>query len=377
MQKCSNCGQQNRPGVIFCENCGASLIGKLPLSTKALDSTDSEQAELGIDASILTDVTIRDRRRSNRGWACGWRSRAARTQFTSPPSRRRSSGRRDPATGDKPDIDLTPYAGYRMGVSRRHAAIRPGDESGLDLWDLGSSNGTFLNGQRLSAHRPYPPARRRRNPPGQMVIRLHFERESSRTPVPAPALAQPETPPAPVPGVERPTKPVPPEPALAGAPAASPAEQPAAEPAAPSAEKPAEIAAAPEQPPAEAVAPAEQPAPATTPPAASARPEKQAAPAPEAPAESEPAAVPAPPDSPLTEPPVATTPEAPAPAEPSLPAEPPQPPVEPPKPGDEKAADRSLPLSFEGAGRDRPAPPIPPCIGMRIPCRRAASSASG
>lgn len=337
MQKCSNCGQQNRPGVIFCENCGASLIGKLPLSTKALDSTDSEQAELGIDASILTDVTIQGSATFEQGMGLRLEVEGSPDPIHFTPKPETIFGRRDPATGDKPDIDLTPYAGYRMGVSRRHAAIRPGDESGLDLWDLGSSNGTFLNGQRLSAHRPYRLRDGDEIRLGQMVIRLHFERESSRTPVPAPALAQPETPPAPVPGVERPTKPVPPEPALAGAPAASPAEQPAAEPAAPSAEKPAEIAAAPEQPPAEAVAPAEQTAPATTPLAASARPEKQAAPAPEAPAESEPAAVPAPPDSPLTEPPVATTPEAPAPAEPSLPAEPPQPPVEPPKPGDEKS----------------------------------------
>src|SRR5260370_39349992 len=35
MQVCQNCGHRNRPGVVFCENCGASLIGSSPLSTKS------------------------------------------------------------------------------------------------------------------------------------------------------------------------------------------------------------------------------------------------------------------------------------------------------------------------------------------------------
>lgn len=177
MQKCSNCGQQNRPGVIFCENCGASLIGKLPLSTKALDSTDSEQVELGTDASILTEVRVQGSATFEHGMSLRLDVEGSPDPMHLTPKPETIFGRRDPATGDKPDIDLTPYAGYRMGVSRRHAAIRPGDESGLDLWDLGSSNGTFLNGQRLSAHRPYRLRDGDEIRLGQMVVRIHFERE--------------------------------------------------------------------------------------------------------------------------------------------------------------------------------------------------------
>ena len=61
-----------------------------------------------------------------------------------------------PATGTLPDVDLTPFAGYRMGVSRRHSQIRYND-GGVPLksFDLGSSNGTFINGERLEAHYPY------------------------------------------------------------------------------------------------------------------------------------------------------------------------------------------------------------------------------
>ncbi len=91
-------------------------------------------------------------------------------------------GRRDPATGAMPDVDLTPFAGYRMGVSRRHAAIRPGEGNRLDVWDLGSSNGTFLNGTRLSAHRPYKLRDGDEIRLGQMAMKISFQAAPANSP---------------------------------------------------------------------------------------------------------------------------------------------------------------------------------------------------
>ncbi len=62
-------------------------------------------------------------------------------------------GRRDPTTSSVPEVDLTPYGGYQMGISRRHAAIRLLNKR-LDVVDLGSRNGTYLNGERLKPHQP-------------------------------------------------------------------------------------------------------------------------------------------------------------------------------------------------------------------------------
>lgn len=62
-------------------------------------------------------------------------------------------GRRDPLSDRVPDVDLTPYGGYQMGISRRHAMICL-REQGVELIDLGSRNGTFLNGDRLQGHQP-------------------------------------------------------------------------------------------------------------------------------------------------------------------------------------------------------------------------------
>jgi pSer/pThr/pTyr-binding forkhead associated (FHA) protein len=40
-------------------------------------------------------------------------------------------------------------------ISRRHCAITA-DETGFTVKDLGSVNGTFLNGQRLTPYLPHP-----------------------------------------------------------------------------------------------------------------------------------------------------------------------------------------------------------------------------
>lgn len=355
MQKCPNCGQQNRPGVIFCENCGASLIGKLPLSTRTLDSTDTEQAAIGVDASIVTDVTVQGSATFEQGMALRLEIEGSPDPLRFVPKPETIFGRRDPATGDKPDIDLTPFAGYRMGVSRRHAAIRPGDENGLDLWDLGSSNGTFLNGQRLSAHRPYRLRDGDEIRLGQMVIRIYFEREAapvaelreaSRTPVPAPGVGEPE-----------------PRQAEAAAPASG-AEQPSTEPAQAEAPQPAPAAA---ERPTDPIPPRPRPAPQeaadaqapeTKPPEAQA-PEAPAAepPAAEAPAEAAPTEArpePAAPEAPSAAvqagqpngepgkeaaPKPAAEPSAQAPEKPAAPAEdkPSEKPDEPPPPDDKKS----------------------------------------
>ena len=50
-----------------------------------------------------------------------------------------------------PDIDLTPYQAYASGVSCLHAVVKREGERVL-IMDLGSSNGTYLNGRRLNPH---------------------------------------------------------------------------------------------------------------------------------------------------------------------------------------------------------------------------------
>jgi pSer/pThr/pTyr-binding forkhead associated (FHA) protein len=63
-------------------------------------------------------------------------------------------GRLDAAHGIFPDVDLSPDGGLEGGVSRRHCKIWLGEGEYL-IEDLGSANGTYLNGQRLTPYLPH------------------------------------------------------------------------------------------------------------------------------------------------------------------------------------------------------------------------------
>src|SRR5258708_20747076 len=65
-----------------------------------------------------------------------------------------SVGRTDALDGFTPGLDLGPFGAQDAGVSRRHAAIYPHDNA-LLLRDLGSTNGTFLNGFSLDRNKSY------------------------------------------------------------------------------------------------------------------------------------------------------------------------------------------------------------------------------
>jgi len=64
-------------------------------------------------------------------------------------------GREDLPAGALPEIDLAPHGGEEGGVSRRHARIFAHGAQVL-IEDLNSTNGTFVNRQRLLPGRPQP-----------------------------------------------------------------------------------------------------------------------------------------------------------------------------------------------------------------------------
>jgi len=71
-------------------------------------------------------------------------------------SRDTTVGRIDPVTGIHPDVDLTPVDGKRS-ISRRHARIRREEDGSYGvIEDVGTMNGTFVNGVRLVAGRLVP-----------------------------------------------------------------------------------------------------------------------------------------------------------------------------------------------------------------------------
>ncbi len=183
---CSKCGHVNRPGILVCEKCGTLMINE----EKAVGTKQFEAEKVVTDA--LRNVTAAETAEMA-GLAV---STAGSTQFTENmvlrleiegaptpillhPKLETSIGRRDPATGTMPDVDLSAYAGYRLGVSRKHAIIRLKEEQ-LELYDLGSSNGTSVNGERLTAHQPHVLRDGDEVVLGKMIVRVLFQIRNRR-----------------------------------------------------------------------------------------------------------------------------------------------------------------------------------------------------
>lgn len=63
-------------------------------------------------------------------------------------------GRSDKASA-APDVDLKPFNAEDHGISRQHAALLA-EGTQLKIMDLGSGNGTYVNGVRLTPNEPVP-----------------------------------------------------------------------------------------------------------------------------------------------------------------------------------------------------------------------------
>ncbi len=140
---CSNCHHPNMAGALFCSECGA------PLATA--NALDPQQVETGRMKDILGQSAIVPPKPPAvvmNDWATlhlldtgQMLPLTERSEFT--------LGRISDGQPIMPDIDLSPYQAYARGVSRLHAVLKR-EASRVFLMDLGSSNGTYVNGKRLA-----------------------------------------------------------------------------------------------------------------------------------------------------------------------------------------------------------------------------------
>ncbi|MGD8404790.1 MAG: FHA domain-containing protein [Anaerolineales bacterium] len=140
MIECPNCQHNNLDGTVFCSECGSQLTDvhsivtqSIPADSQPLTSVDKKKtAAYSKHLDTWASLHLLD---SGQILPLG-----DRTEFT--------LGRVSEAQPIMPDIDLTPYQAYANGVSRLHAVLKREGERVI-VMDLGSSNGTYLNGKRL------------------------------------------------------------------------------------------------------------------------------------------------------------------------------------------------------------------------------------
>ena len=148
MIRCLACGHENEEGAEVCEACETPLFSLAvidPLATETL---------------MLKQVVIRPKGEPERGSEVFKRGMVLNIHVHGDeriirirPSEAILFGRKDPRLQLTPEVDLTDYDGARKGVSRVHAALRLMDEY-IVLIDMGSSNGTFHNGERALQRHP-------------------------------------------------------------------------------------------------------------------------------------------------------------------------------------------------------------------------------
>ena len=147
MITCPNCQHENLDGTVFCDNCGVQVEGEDPMVTAHittigdLDRADTKKQSSSIQEDMDTWASLH---LLDSGEILPL---ADRTKFT--------LGRVSDEQPIIPDIDLTPYQAYASGVSRLHAVLKRKGK-GVVVSDLGSSNGTFLNGKRIEKHKDKP-----------------------------------------------------------------------------------------------------------------------------------------------------------------------------------------------------------------------------
>jgi pSer/pThr/pTyr-binding forkhead associated (FHA) protein len=167
MVKCPSCGKRHPENTLFCDECGAYLLSDERKRTDPLAQEDVDwiETDFGTTQSLVTQsaqpMTVRLLVQQS----------GREVEFTL--DREVSIGRLDPATATFPDIDLTTDGALERGVSRRHAKItRKGAEVFLE--DLGSVNGTLLNGKRLTPYLPHVLNNRDEIRAGRLSMRIHI-----------------------------------------------------------------------------------------------------------------------------------------------------------------------------------------------------------
>ncbi len=149
---CNNCQHENLLGALFCNECGARLVPQANLTTQAIKRSPSDMLapELAVPSDNQQNSPVKEVDAVisllivDTGQVLHL---AGRNEYT--------LGRVSEGQPILPDVDLSPYDAFNQGVSRLHVSMKL-TKNGVVITDLGSANGTRVNGQKIVSHVEYP-----------------------------------------------------------------------------------------------------------------------------------------------------------------------------------------------------------------------------
>jgi len=131
---CHNCGHRNPVDVNFCASCGAALPSADPAETTVTLVPVDEQGEVGEEDPRVTQVQVP----RGPGVLVVKRGPTVGTRY--------ELGAEITRAGRHPESDIFLDD---ITVSRRHAELRRGADGKVQIRDVGSLNGTYVNRERI------------------------------------------------------------------------------------------------------------------------------------------------------------------------------------------------------------------------------------
>jgi hypothetical protein len=144
---CPHCHHIELQGAIICSECGSRLPVQALKQTNFLSFPSQDAFPQPLVSEPVITVENRSREDKNCLLALELLDSLQTIQLCG--NREYTIGRSSPGQQVLPDIDLTPYQAFALGVSRMHAVLKTRDDYHVIISDLDSSNGTRINGQRI------------------------------------------------------------------------------------------------------------------------------------------------------------------------------------------------------------------------------------
>ncbi|MFQ5577492.1 MAG: FHA domain-containing protein [Anaerolineae bacterium] len=162
MITCPFCQTTHVDNTLFCDECGTYLLEEDKRDTFPLEEEEEEThsappktAELDLEEKILNSSETPFSANASKPLVLRLKIGPKKREVEVALDKAIHLGRLDPGANVYPEVDLTNDNGLENGISRKHVRLlsRKGE---IFVEDLGSTNGTFINGKRIASYLPEP-----------------------------------------------------------------------------------------------------------------------------------------------------------------------------------------------------------------------------